>query len=151
VTFWRDQPLSALTQEQWESLCDGCGRCCLHKIDDGREIAFTCVACRLLDIDSVRCRHYSERSERVPECVVLSPDNLAQTAPALPRTCAYRLLHEGADLPDWHPLVSGDSNSVRAAGVSVSELAVPASRVRRTDSLSCYVTDLYTPPGESGC
>ncbi len=151
MTFWRDTPLAALDQTQWESLCDGCGRCCLHKIDDGEKVAFTCVACRLLDLKTVRCKHYAERQVRVPACVVLSPQNLAEVAPALPETCAYRRLHEGRDLPAWHPLISGDPDSVRRAGVSVHELAVPEARVRRSDSLSCYVTDLYTPPADRHC
>ncbi|MEM7378787.1 MAG: YcgN family cysteine cluster protein [Pseudomonadota bacterium] len=148
MSFWRERDLAALSADEWESLCDGCGRCCLHKLDDGDSVAFTCVSCRLLDISTVRCRSYADRAEKVRACVVLTPDNLPGMAAALPGTCAYRLLHEGADLPTWHPLVSGSPTSVREAGVSVSELAVPETRVPRGVSFSCYVTSLYTPKSE---
>ena len=118
--FWRAKPLRALSTEQWESLCDGCGKCCLHKLeneDDGT-IHYTNMACRLLDLHSCRCGHYSERQRWVPDCVVLNPDNI-QSLRWMPKTCAYRLLAEGQDLPDWHPLISGHPDSVHQAGVSV--------------------------------
>lgn len=117
--FWR-KPLGALTPAEWESLCDGCGRCCLVKLEDEDtgEVHFTDVACRLLDAQTCRCAHYSKRSRLVPDCVRLDPGNVGELG-WLPVTCAYRLRAEGKDLPAWHPLVSGDSNSVAAAGVSV--------------------------------
>ena len=120
TAFWRDKPLSAMSRTEWESLCDGCGKCCLHKVQDGPDgpVSYTNVACRLLDHDSIRCRQYPTRRRYVPGCVVLTPEAVAHYD-WLPATCAYRLLDEGRDLPSWHPLVSGDPNSVHAAGASV--------------------------------
>lgn len=118
--FWRAKSLQAMTQDEWESLCDGCGKCCLHKVQDADtdEIYPTNVACRLLDLKSCRCTDYPNRKIEVPDCVQLSPET-AGTLPWLPATCAYRLLAEGEDLPDWHPLITGDPASVHAAGVSI--------------------------------
>lgn len=117
--FWETTSLAAMSREQWESLCDGCGRCCLHKIreDDGA-LRFTNVACRLLDGETASCTDYARRARRVPDCVQLTPEALAEID-WLPPTCAYRLLADGSPLPAWHPLVSGDPQSVHAAGVSV--------------------------------
>ncbi|MFG1403858.1 YcgN family cysteine cluster protein [Xanthobacter sediminis] len=119
--FWRTTPLAAMSAAQWESLCDGCGRCCLVKLEDEDtgQIAYTDVACRLFDSESCRCSDYAHRSEQVSDCVRLTPEAVA-TLSWLPPTCAYRLLQEGKDLPFWHPLVSGDPASVRAAGISVA-------------------------------
>ncbi|MFP4160787.1 MAG: YcgN family cysteine cluster protein [Ectothiorhodospira sp.] len=118
--FWEGRPLEDLSRDEWEALCDGCGRCCLHKLQDADtdEIYFTDVACRLLDLHSCRCGDYARRTRHVPDCIALWPDEVAQT-PWLPSTCAYRLLAQGDPLPEWHPLVSGDPQSVHAAGVSV--------------------------------
>ena len=118
--FWRRKTLAEMNPAEWESLCDGCGKCCLHKLEDmdTGELAFTNVACRLLDIRACRCGNYDRRSELVPDCVVLDPENVAQLY-WMPSTCAYRLLAEGQDLPDWHPLVTGDPDSVHRAGISV--------------------------------
>ncbi|WP_454915791.1 YcgN family cysteine cluster protein [Xanthobacter sediminis] len=119
--FWRTTPLAAMSTEQWESLCDGCGRCCLVKLEDEDTgaIAYTDVACRLFDTEGCRCADYAHRSEKVEDCVRLTPEAVAALS-WLPPTCAYRLLDEGQDLPFWHPLVSGDPSSVRAAGISVA-------------------------------
>jgi uncharacterized cysteine cluster protein YcgN (CxxCxxCC family) len=117
--FWK-KPLEALTRAEWERLCDGCGRCCLVKLEDedtGR-IHYTDVACRLLEAGACRCSNYGHRRERVPDCVKLTPQTV-RTIPWLPPTCAYRLRAEGRDLPSWHPLMSGDPESVHRAGVSV--------------------------------
>jgi len=118
--FWETKPLDAMTRREWESLCDGCGRCCLHKLrdDETEELAFTEVACRLLDLASCRCGDYANRRERVPDCVKLTPARVA-AIDWLPPTCAYRLLAEGQALRWWHPLVSGDPETVVVAGVSV--------------------------------
>lgn len=127
--FWRTKPLSAMTGEEWESLCDGCGKCCLHKIEDmdsGR-IHFTNVACRLLNLGTCRCKDYANRKRFVPDCVRLTADALSSLS-WLPSTCAYRLLAEGKVLPWWHPLVSGDPDSVHRAGISVRGRAVSESR-----------------------
>ncbi|MBK1692648.1 hypothetical protein CKO33_10765 [Ectothiorhodospira mobilis] len=118
--FWEGRALEDLSHEEWEALCDGCGRCCLHKLQDADtdEIYFTDVACRLLDLHSCRCSDYAHRTRQVPDCITLRPEEVAHT-PWLPATCAYRLLARGEPLPDWHPLITGDAESVHAAGVSV--------------------------------
>ncbi|MFP6708624.1 MAG: YcgN family cysteine cluster protein [Alphaproteobacteria bacterium] len=118
--FWRRKTLAEMNPAEWESLCDGCAKCCLYKLEDmdTGELVFTNVACRLLEIRSCRCGNYDRRSELVSDCVVLDPENVAQLY-WMPSTCAYRLLAEGQDLPDWHPLVTGDSDSVHRAGISV--------------------------------
>ena len=118
--FWRAKTLEQMTPAEWESLCDGCGRCCLHKLrdDETGEIAFTDVACHLLDGHSCRCRDYASRQRRVPDCIALSPADLAEID-WLPPSCAYRLVAERRDLPWWHPLVSGDPDTVHAGGASV--------------------------------
>ncbi len=120
IPFWREKPLGAMTRAEWESLCDGCGRCCLHKLrdDDTDAIAFTNIACRLLDAQACRCKDYANRRKRVPDCVRLTPTRVA-AIDWLPPTCAYRLVAEGRDLAWWHPLVSGRAESVHEAGISV--------------------------------
>lgn len=113
-----------MSHDEWESLCDGCGRCCLHKLedeDDGR-IYYTRAACSLLDIKSCRCKDYANREKLMPDCLQLSIDN-AQYFDWLPETCAYRLLAEGEPLPEWHPLITGDPDSVIKAGISVRHIA----------------------------
>ncbi|MFC5067778.1 YcgN family cysteine cluster protein [Flaviflagellibacter deserti] len=118
--FWETKTLAEMTVGEWESLCDGCGRCCLVKLEDedSGEIAYTDVGCRLLDADKCRCTNYPGRQMAVPECVALSPTNLAGLN-WMPPTCAYRLLASGKPLPDWHPLVTGDPDSTHKAGASV--------------------------------
>ena len=118
--FWEDKPLEALDRAQWEALCDGCGKCCVHKLEDEEtgELFPTNVACKLLDRHSGRCSNYRHRRAFVPECVRLTP-KLATTLDWLPDTCAYRLRAEGKPLADWHPLNSGDPDSVHRAGISV--------------------------------
>jgi uncharacterized protein len=120
--FWRSKPLEAMNDREWESLCDGCGRCCLVKLEDEYtgEIAYTDVGCTLLDSQACRCRNYENRQALVPDCVRLSPAAV-RTLSWLPPTCAYRLLSEGRDLYWWHPLVSGDPETVHAAGISVRD------------------------------
>lgn len=110
-----------MTLEQWESLCDGCGKCCLLKIEDidSGELYFTNIVCRLLDLKTCRCSQYLARRTLVPDCVNLYQHGDIKTLNFMPSTCAYRLLSEGKDLPAWHPLVTGDVNSVNAAGHSV--------------------------------
>jgi uncharacterized protein len=118
--FWQTKTLDEMTPEEWESLCDGCGRCCLVKLEDEDtgDLHHTDVACRLFDGDSCRCRDYAKRSATVPDCVTLTPREV-RTLRWLPPTCAYRRIHEGKGLADWHPLVSGDPETVVAAGISV--------------------------------
>lgn len=136
VPFWRRKALSAMTRAEWESLCDGCGRCCLNKLidDDTNETVFTDVSCRLLDSKSCRCSDYAHRQAKVKDCVRLTPRNVRRLK-WLPPTCAYRLVAEGKDLAWWHPLVSGSSETVHTAGVSVrgrvaaSEADVPDEKL----------------------
>ena len=126
--FWREKPLEAMSGPEWESLCDGCGRCCLNKLEDWDtgEIAWTNLACQLLDGESCRCSDYENRRDTVPDCVQLDPAMVRELT-WLPATCAYRLVAEGQDLYWWHHLVSGDPDTVHQAGISaqgrtVSEL-----------------------------
>lgn len=118
--FWKDKSLEEMTAAEWESLCDGCARCCLVKLEDEDtgKIHFTDIGCTLLDTKACRCRDYPRRSQRVSDCVRLTPAAV-RTLSWLPVTCAYRLVSEGKDLPAWHPLVSGSPDSVHEAGVSV--------------------------------
>jgi uncharacterized cysteine cluster protein YcgN (CxxCxxCC family) len=120
IPFWRSKSLDDMSDAEWESLCDGCGWCCVVKLEDedSGEIFFTNVACRLLDTEACRCRDYAHRSVKVSQCLVLRPLSAALLR-ALPESCAYRRLSEGRDLAWWHPLVSGDTESVRRAGVSI--------------------------------
>ena len=122
--FWQEKTLSQMSVSEWESLCDGCARCCLHKLEDedSGEIFFTRVACRLLDIDSCRCTRYADRCKQVADCLDLR-SGFTQFH-WLPSTCAYRLLSEGGELPPWHPLISGDPGTVRDAGITVSFFAI---------------------------
>jgi uncharacterized cysteine cluster protein YcgN (CxxCxxCC family) len=118
--FWETTPLDAMSREQWESLCDGCGKCCLEKFEDEDtgDIVYSRVACTLLDLGTCRCGDYTNRSSRVHDCVTLVPEVL-ETPGWLPETCAYRRLAEGRPLPRWHPLITGDPESVADAGHSV--------------------------------
>ena len=117
-----------MTHTEWESLCDGCGRCCLHKLEDDADerMYYTRVACELLDISTCRCKDYANRQKTVPDCIQLSVDQ-AHFFDWLPDTCAYRLLAEGESLPEWHPLITGDPQSVIDAGVSVRNVAISES------------------------
>jgi hypothetical protein len=119
--FWEDTPLAELDRGQWEALCDGCGKCCLHKLEDEEtgELFPTNVACRLLDRNTALCSDYRHRRAYVPDCVRLTSGNV-DTIDWLPSTCAYRLRAEGKPLPDWHYLVCGDRDAVRRAGHSVA-------------------------------
>lgn len=118
--FWETKTLSEMSQQEWESLCDGCGRCCLNKLEDEDtgEIYFTNVACTLFDIDKCNCTDYENRKARVPDCMILSVDN-KDSIEVMPATCAYRLLQLGKPLPEWHPLITGSRESVIDAGISV--------------------------------
>ena len=119
--FWETVPLNKMTRKEWEALCDGCGKCCLNKLEDADtgKVALTRLACRLLDDDTCLCTNYESRHAYVPECIVLKPGNIDKHAYWMPETCAYRLLWEGRKLYDWHPLLTGDPKSVHAAGVSL--------------------------------
>jgi len=118
--WWNTKALAELSSSQWESLCDGCAKCCLHKLEDEdtQEVFYTKVRCRYLDEEHCRCTDYDRRSVLVPNCIALSVEGVP-SYDWLPSTCAYRLRANGEPLPTWHPLVSGDSTSVHAAGVSI--------------------------------
>jgi len=129
--FWEKTPLKKMSDKEWEALCDGCGKCCLNKLEDEDTgvVALTRLACRLLDGESCRCGQYDIRKQFVPECIVLTPDNIDSHAYWMPQTCAYRLLAEGKPLFDWHPLITGDPETVHRAGVSVRGWTVPEFEV----------------------
>ena len=139
VNFW-EKPLAELDRGEWEALCDGCGKCCLHKLEDADtgEVHATNVACKLLDLHTGRCTNYRGRRAFVPDCVRLSAANLARID-WLPSTCAYRLRAEGKPLPGWHPLVSGDPESVHRAGVSIRGWTV--SETETGEDLEYFVID----------
>jgi len=120
VEFWKTKSLEEMSDAEWESLCDGCGKCCLAKLEDEdtAEIHWTSVGCRLLDVGACRCSDYQNRSAKVADCVRLTPANV-RTIAWLPSTCAYRLVAQGEGLAWWHPLVSGDPDTVHEAGISV--------------------------------
>lgn len=122
--FWKTKALSEMSRTEWESLCDGCGRCCLNKLEDedtGRYL-YTKAACKLLDLKTCQCTDYPNRAKRVPDCVTLTPAIIGDLG-WLPKTCAYRLLDEGHDLPWWHPLISGRPETVDEAGITVKGVA----------------------------
>ena len=132
--FWKTKRLDELSSYEWESLCDGCGRCCLNKLEDWEtgEIYWTNIGCELLDCDSCRCTDYTHRFDKVPDCIQLTPENVP-TIGWLPSTCGYRLVMEGKDLYDWHPLKSGNKDTVHEAGISIRGRAVPDDGIQPED------------------
>lgn len=147
--FW-ELPLDALTREEWEALCDGCGRCCLHKLEDEDTgaVVETNVACRLLDTDTARCANYRHRRALVPDCLRLTL-RLVQDIAWLPETCAYRRRAAGRALPDWHPLLSGDPDGARRAGVSVAGRVVPEQLAGPLEQHVVDWTDMRDLDGEA--
>jgi hypothetical protein len=134
IPFWQRKRLAEMTPAEWESLCDGCGKCCLVKLEDEdtAEVYYTELACSQMVTATCQCQSYSNRQQVVPECTVLTPDNIDQFH-WLPFTCAYRTLAEGRPLPSWHPLRSGDPATVHEAGVSVAHRVTPADQVPQQD------------------
>lgn len=132
--FWKRKTLEEMTRAEWESLCDGCAKCCLAKLEDEDtlEILFTDAVCKLLDGNSCRCTDYANRSKLVPDCVHLTP-KIIREVNWMPPSCAYRLIAEGKDLPSWHPLVSGETESVHRAGMSVRGRTICESEVEFED------------------
>lgn len=132
--FWVSKSLQDMTREEWESLCDGCARCCLHKLEDedSGEVYYTEIHCRYMNTDNCRCTVYQERQKKVPTCVWLTPEQAEQFF-WLPETCAYRLLAEGKPLFEWHPLISGDPNSVHQADISIAGKGISDDQVPEED------------------
>lgn len=140
--FWESKSLEEMSREEWESLCDGCARCCLLKLEDEdtNELFYTSVVCRYLDQEKCNCTVYSERTVLVPDCLELDT-TILQHLNWMPQSCAYRLLGEGKPLPEWHPLISGNKKSVHDAGISVRGLAISEDEVRSLEELENYIID----------
>lgn len=139
--FWETKKFSEMSVEEWEALCDGCGICCLYKVEDEDtgEVELTNIACRFLDLECVICQMYDARLQAMPTCIHLTPSKVRKLK-WLPETCAYRLVMDGKPLPDWHPLVSGDPDSVHHAGISVKDKVIPESAAN-LDHIEDYVID----------
>jgi uncharacterized cysteine cluster protein YcgN (CxxCxxCC family) len=148
--FWETKTLTELTVAEWESLCDGCGRCCLVRFEDedSGEIIPTRVACRLFDAATCRCTDYADRRRHVPDCVKLTPYNIEEL-PWMPLSCAYRRVHEGRGLPSWHPLLTGDAESVHRAGASVRGQVISEAALEDVeDAIEFAAYDLLREPPE---
>ncbi len=139
TSWWLNKPLEEMNKEEWEALCDGCGICCLEKIqyEDTGEVDYTYVACRYLDISTCRCRNYENRFNSSVNCAVMTPENIKQLT-WLPATCAYRIVAEGRELECWHPLVSGDIESVHEAWISIRDKVLPGKYIH-PDDLEGYI------------
>ncbi len=146
--FWKTKSLAEMSADEWESLCDGCGRCCMNKIEDADngEIYLTKVACKLLDIGSCRCSDYPNRKKHVADCIQLDLEAI-RNLNWLPTTCAYRLVDEGRELAWWHPLVSGDSKTVHDAGISVTNFAKSERRIK-PENISRYIIGDFPKPNK---
>ena len=133
--FWKTKSLGQMTSQEWESLCDGCGKCCLLKLEDEDtgEIAYTRLHCRLFDSATCQCADYQNRKKIVEDCVILTPQKVEEIR-WMPKTCGYRLIHEGKDLPDWHHLVCGDHNRIHEEGHSIRERTVSEDTVFEEDT-----------------
>ncbi|OIQ19849.1 MAG: hypothetical protein BM556_05025 [Bacteriovorax sp. MedPE-SWde] len=140
--FWKDKSLEQLNHSEWESLCDGCAKCCLHKLQDTEteEVAFTWVHCSLLDCSTCKCSDYPNRLELVPNCLKITYQELEKISSALPSTCAYRLLYEGKELPSWHPLISNDLQSIHTANISIKDMAINELEVD-SDELDLFIIE----------
>ncbi len=134
LPFWKTKTLEEMNTQEWESLCDGCGKCCLNKLEDydTGEIYWTNIGCELLNCTSCRCKDYENRFKKVPDCIQLTPE-IVRTLKWLPPTCAYRLVRDGKDLFDWHPLISGLESSVHDAGISITGRAVEDDGIKPED------------------
>jgi uncharacterized cysteine cluster protein YcgN (CxxCxxCC family) len=145
--FWETTRLEDMTHEQWESLCDGCAKCCLLKLEDEDtgEIAYTRLHCRLLDAETCRCANYAERKRHVPDCVTLTPQSVGDIK-WMPESCAYRLVLEGKPLPDWHHLVCGDPDRIHELGHSVMGRTVSEDAVIEEDQIDWVVDWEGNPP-----
>lgn len=143
--FWKAKSLDDMTASEWESLCDGCARCCLLKLEDEDtgEIHLTRLSCAMLNVRSCQCKDYPNRFDKMPDCIAITPEKVRNLG-WLPATCGYRLVAEGRDLPWWHPLISGTHETVHAAGISVRHLAMSEKRVKEEN----YIRYIIPPLGE---
>ncbi|MDH5183516.1 MAG: YcgN family cysteine cluster protein [Gammaproteobacteria bacterium] len=143
IPFWQTTKLTEMTSQQWESLCDGCGRCCLIKLqdEDTEDICTTNVVCRYLDLNNCHCIEYKERTVLVPECVRLTPDNLQEQFHYMPQSCSYRVLYESGDLPEWHPLLTGSHEAMEEAGISIKMMAVSENEIEDEEQLFSHIID----------
>ena len=139
--FWKTKKLEEMSSEEWEALCDGCGKCCVLKLEDEdtAEVTYTSLSCKLFDPNTCRCTDYSERHKKVPECLVISPKNL-KDIPWLPSSCSYRLRHEGKELPSWHHLNSKDASLVHTEAQSVQNKVTSLKNVDENDYIN-YIVD----------
>lgn len=133
--FWEKHALSDMTEAEWEAVCDGCGKCCLIKLEDAEtgQVEYTNVACKLFDDTTCRCSDYDIRKSIVPSCVVLSPDTIEAASYWLPNSCGYKLLHQGYKLPLWHPLLNGGAEAMHEAGASMINRTIPEYEVDEED------------------
>jgi uncharacterized protein len=148
--FWKAKSLEEMSPDEWESLCDGCGRCCLNKIEDADtgQIHLTKVACKLLDLSLCRCSDYPNRQNEVPDCLRLTPE-MVRNLTWLPETCAYDRIAKGRDIPSWHPLKTGDPNTVHAAGISVRGFARSERRIKPENFEKYIIPDFPKKPAKS--
>jgi len=139
--FWEDTPLSEMTREQWESLCDGCGKCCLQKLidDDTDEVYYTDVACQLLDTETAQCSDYECRQTKVPDCITLTKEDI-DSFDWLPVSCSYRLVAHNLPLPEWHHLISGDREAIVRAKMSVAGRCVSEKTIAEDDFQEHIIT-----------
>jgi len=149
LPFWKTKTLEEMSTSEWESLCDGCGKCCLNKLEDWdtAEIYWTNIGCELLDCETCRCTDYQNRFEKVPDCIQLTPKTVRSLS-WLPPTCAYRLVRDGEDLFDWHPLISGDPDTVHKNGISIRGRAIPDDgkpAEEYEDNLVDWPREIYIP------
>jgi uncharacterized cysteine cluster protein YcgN (CxxCxxCC family) len=142
--FWETVDLVDMTKPEWEALCDGCGKCCLLKLEDEdtAEIKFTSLACRLFDDSTCKCQNYALRKQMVAGCVVLTPENIERIAYWMPESCGYRRIYEGEPLLDWHPLITGDPNSAHTTNNSVMDKTTPEYEVDEADMEDYVIKDL---------
>ena len=143
--FWETKSLNQMTKVEWESLCDGCGKCCLHKLEDidTGEVSVSNVSCSFLDQTSCKCKDYNNRNENVPDCIQLDLKNLKKLD-WLPSTCAYRLIDEGESLHDWHHLISGSSETIHERGMSVRDCSVNESSLKNVEE---YILEWFNENG----
>ncbi len=144
LPFWQTTTLEDMTQQQWESLCDGCAQCCAHKLEDedSGELFYTNIVCQYLDTQECRCSVYPERQQKVADCIQITPQN-AGTLSWIPETCAYKRLAKGQSLPEWHPLITGNADSARLANVSVSGKVISEADINEDDMEDFIVESDY--------